>query len=106
MKYHLEIHQMDVSTPFLGLDLEDEIYMHPPQQYFGLVQTGRLTKTLRKMVLHFRKSLYGLKQSSHIWYSTFQDFMISIAFVASRMDGGLFVLHDKDQGIVVAAVVR
>ena len=57
------------------------------------------------MVLHLRKSLYGLKQSSHIWYGTFTDFLISIGFVASRVNGGLFVLHDKDQGIVVAAVV-
>jgi len=31
--------------------------------------------------------------------------MISIAFVTSRVDGGLFLLHDKDQCIVVAAVV-
>jgi hypothetical protein len=29
-KYHLEIHQMDVCMAFLGVDLEEEIYMHPP----------------------------------------------------------------------------
>jgi len=94
-KYDLEIHQMDVCTAFLGVDLEEEIYMHPPQGYFYLVQTGRLTKTLRKMVLRLRKSLYGLKQSSHVWYGTFEDFVISIGFVASLADGGLFVLHNK-----------
>ena len=80
--------------------------MHPPQGYFRLVQTGRLTKTSRKMVLRLRKSLYGLKRSSHVCYGTFKDFVISIGFVASRVDGGLFVLHDtEDHGIVVAAVV-
>jgi len=26
--------------PFLAVDLEEEIYMHPPQGYFHLVQTG------------------------------------------------------------------
>ena len=57
------------------------------------------------MVLRLRKSLYGLKQSSHVWYGTFKDFVISIGFLASRVDGGLFVLHDKDQGLVIAAVV-
>jgi hypothetical protein len=31
--------------------------------------------------------------------------MISIGFKASRVDGGLFVLHNKDQVIVVAAVI-
>jgi hypothetical protein len=30
-KYELEIQQIDVCTAFLGVDLEEEIYMHPPQ---------------------------------------------------------------------------
>jgi hypothetical protein len=51
-------------------------------------------------------SLYVLKKSSHVLYGTFKDFVISIGFVASRVDAGLFVLHDmEDHGIVVAAVV-
>jgi len=97
-KYHLQIHQMDVCTAFLGVDLEEEISMHPPQQYFHLLQNGSrlndpwLTKTSRKMLLRLRKSLYGLKQSSHVWYGTFKEFVISIGFVASRVDAGLFVL--------------
>ena len=57
------------------------------------------------MVLRLRNCLYGLKQISHVWYGTFKYFGISIGFVASHVDGGLFVLHDQDQGIVVAAVV-
>ena len=105
-KYHLNIHQMDVCTAFLGVDLEDDIYMHPPQGYFCFVQTGRLTKTSRKMVLRLRKSLYGLKQSSHVWYGTFTDFVISIGFVASRVDRGPFVLHNKDQDIVAAVILQ
>jgi len=61
-KYDLEIHQMDVCTAFFGADLEKEIYMHRPQGYFGLVQTGSRYydpkwKTLGKMVLRLRKSL-------------------------------------------------
>jgi len=60
VKYDLEIHQMDVCTAFLGVDLGEEISMHLPQGYFRLVQTGsryndpRLEKTPRKMVLRLR----------------------------------------------------
>jgi len=109
-KYDLEIHQMDVCTASLGVDLEEEIYMHQPQGYCRVVQTGSRyydpwSKTSRKMVLCLRKSLYGLQQSSHVWYGTFKEVVISIGFLASRVDGGLFVLHDMDQAIVVAAVV-
>jgi len=44
-KYNLENHQMDVCKALLGVDLEEEIYMHPTQGYFCLLQTGRLTNT-------------------------------------------------------------
>jgi len=109
-KYNLEIHQMDVCTAFLGVDLEDESYMHPPQGYFRLLQAGSRyynprSKTSRKMVLRLRKSLYGLKQSSHVWYGTFKDFVITIRFVALRVDRGLFLLHNKDQDMVAAVVL-
>jgi len=110
-KYDLEIHQMDVCTAFLGVDLEEEIYMHPLQGYFRLLQTRsrynnpRSSKASRKMVLRLRMSLYGLKQSSHGWYGTFKEFVISIGFMVSRVDGGLFVLHNKDQDIAAVVVL-
>jgi hypothetical protein len=58
------------------------------------------------MVLRLRRSLCGLKQSLQIWYGTFKDFVISIGLKASRVDGGLFQLHNKDQHILVTAVVH
>jgi len=90
-KYDLEIHKMDVCTAFLGFDLGEEIYMHQPQGYYRLVQTGSrhndpMSKTSRKMVLRLRKTSSGLKQSSHGWYGTFKDVVISIGFVTSRVD--------------------
>jgi len=108
-KYDLEIHQMDVCLAFLGVGLEEEIYMHPPQGCFCLLQNGTrfkdptLTKTLWKIVLHLRKSLYGLKQSSQVGYSTCKDFVIWIRFVVSLVDGGRFVLEDQRK--LIAAVV-
>ena len=52
------------------------------------------------MVLRLRTSAYELKQSSHVWYGTYKDFMISIGFVTSRVYGGLFVLNNNNQDIV------
>jgi hypothetical protein len=86
-KYDFEIHPMDVYTAFLGVDLEDEIYMHPPQGYFRWVYTGRLTETSWNMVLRLRKSHYGRNESSHVWYSTLKDLMISIGFVPTVVNG-------------------
>jgi hypothetical protein len=44
-----------------------------------------------------------MKQASHVCYRALKDFVISIGFVASDVDGGLLLL--EDQGTVVTAVV-
>jgi len=95
---------------FLGVDFEEEIYMHPLEVYFPLLQNGNRytdleSKSSRKMVLLLRKSLYGLKQSCHSWYENYKDVVISIGFEASCVEGGMSMLHHNDERIVVAAVV-
>jgi hypothetical protein len=110
-KYVFGIHQLHVCVTFLGVDLEEEVYMHPPQGYFCLLQNGSCyndprSKNSRKIVLRLRRSLCGLKQSSYVWCGTFKEFVMLFGFVASRVDREYFVLCDKkDHGIVVAAVI-
>jgi hypothetical protein len=58
------------------------------------------------MILRFRKSHYGLKQSLDIWYGTFKDVVISFGLGALCVDGVLFVHHhNKDHGIVESTVI-
>jgi hypothetical protein len=111
-KYYLEIAEMDVCMASFGVDLEDEIYMHQPQGYLCLIQHGsrynnsRLTKTSRKMILCLRKSLDGLKQFSHVWYGTVKYCVISIGFMASCVNRGLFVLHNQNQDIIPTVILH
>jgi hypothetical protein len=49
-----------------------------------------------------RKSLDGLKQSLHVWYCSFTEFVIWIGLGAPGDNGGLLVIEDHD--IVIAAV--
>jgi len=85
--YHLTIHPIDECTVFLGVDLEDMIYMHPQQVYFHMLQTGSrynhswFRMTLWKIVLLLRNSLSNLKRSLQIWYGAFKDFVMSIGFI-------------------------
>ena len=53
--YDLEIHQMDVKTTFLNVELEEEIYIEQPEVF---VVPGK-----EKKVCKLIKSLYGLKQA-------------------------------------------
>ena len=59
------IHQMDVKTPFLNGDLEEEIYMLQPK---GCIIPGQENK-----VCKLNKSLYGLKQAPKQWHEKFDN---------------------------------
>eukprot|EP00253_Pinus_taeda_P001525 PITA_01525 len=63
----LHLEQLDVKTPFLHGDLEEEIYMQQPQGYE--------VKGKEKLVCRLKKSLYGLKQAPRQWYLKFDKFM-------------------------------
>ena len=52
--HNLLVHQMDVKTPFLNGDLDEEIYMNQPEGFIVLGQEQKVCKLI--------KSLYGLKQ--------------------------------------------
>jgi hypothetical protein len=56
-KLNLEAHHLDIETTFLNGTLDEEIYMKAPD---GL-EAG--SDDLWKL----KKSLYGLKQASHVW---------------------------------------
>jgi len=110
-KNDLGIHQLDVWMVLLVVELEEEISMHPLQGYVCLPQNGsryndpRLTKTSCRLVLHWRRSLYGLKHSSHVWYATFKDLLIWIGLLAVQCNKGLFLHHNTDQCVAIAAVI-
>ena len=55
----LEIDQMDIKTAFLHGDLDEEIFMFPPDG-FPTKEPGCVWK--------LKKSIYGLKQAARMWY--------------------------------------
>jgi len=81
-----KIHQLDIHNAFLNGVLIEEVYMKQPP---GFVDT-----TLPSHVCRLHKSLYGLKQAPRAWYIRLSDFLLSIGFLASKVDTSLFILSD------------
>ena len=79
------IHQMDVKSAFLNGMLDEEIYMEQPQ---GFIVAGMENK-----VCKFKKSIYGLKQASHIWNLQFHGFLLKLGFKQTSSDAGVYVMH-------------
>jgi len=67
VSFDFEVENMDVKTTFLHGDLEEEIYM---KQLEGFMVKGK-----KELVCKLKNSLYGLKQSTWMWYQKFDTFI-------------------------------
>ena len=83
--------QMDVKTAFLNGDLDEEIYMRPPEGYPS------------DSLLKLRKGLYGLKQAPRQWNKKLVTFLKKLGFNQCSSDECLFVLR-KGKNILFMAV--
>jgi hypothetical protein len=75
-----DIHQFDIKTAFLhGVLPPEEInYMEQP---LGFEEPGK-----KGWVMQLIKSIYGMKQASHIWNKTFHDTVCSWGFHRMKKD--------------------
>ena len=66
------LYQMNVKSPFLNGEIEEEVYVLQP---LGFEDQKNLD-----MVYRLHKALYGLKQASRAWYETLKDFLLKKGF--------------------------
>ena len=78
----LELDQLDVKTAFLHGELDELIYMQPPEGFGEGIKDGQ--------VCLLKKSLYSLKQSPRQWYKRFDKYMLDIGFNWSSHDGCVY----------------
>jgi len=70
----LYISQMDCSNAYIQGDADCEIYLRPPPGFVKRDAEGR------PMALKLKKSIYGLKQSGHIWHRTLVEHLLSMGY--------------------------
>ena len=70
VKLNLEAHHLDIKTAFLNGTLDEEIYMQAPDG----IDTGNSN------IWKLQKSLYGLKQASHVWNKLLDNMLKKLSF--------------------------
>lgn len=94
-KFDLQIDQMDAVTAFLHGKLDEDIFMLQPQGY-----SDGTSK-----VCHLRKSLYGLKQASHVWNAKLNAALLDFGLTRSKQDPCIYYKRNGRKLLVVAIYV-
>ena len=95
--HKLSIHQMDVKTPFLNGDLEEEIYMLQPKGCIILGQENKVCK--------LNKSLYGLKQAPKQWHEKFDNALLKNRFLSVEVDKCVYTKCTKKECVIIVLYV-
>jgi len=80
-----KIISFDVKTAFLYGELEEDVYMYPPEGY-----------NYKRKILKLKKALYGLKQAPLRWNIKFTDFLKEKGFIPLKSEQCLFKRIDND----------
>ena len=85
----LEIEQMDMITAFLNGDVDKEIYVEQPEGY-----------KKNNKVCKLRWSLYGLKQSPHLWNKKIDGYLRKIRFKRCINDPCIYTMTGNEMVII------
>ena len=86
----LELEQLDVKTAFLHRDLEEDIYMSQPADFLVMGEKSHL-------VCRLKKSLYGLKQASRMWYQKFDSYIRQFGYHRSDSEPRMYTRQLADE---------
>lgn len=96
--FDLDIDQMDVKTAFLYGLIDQLVYVEIPK--------GTESATNRDMVCKLLKALYGLRQSSRLWYKRLSNFFLEkLGLRRINADHSIFVTNAGLDGPVVTTFV-
>lgn len=90
------VEQIDVKNAYVNCDLEDVVYMKPPEG-LKLRRSGS--------VLKLKKSLYGLKQSGNKWNKCINELLSNMKFERLKSEPCIYKRGEKRAMVILALYV-
>ena len=96
VKLGLSIHHLDVVTAFLNGKLKENVFMEIPE--------GFNDKSLsnKNKVLKLNKAVYGLKQSSRVWYKQVENVLVNLNYKKSEYEPCIFIKREGSFMTIIA----
>lgn len=96
VQWDMDITHLDVTTAFLNGHLKENIYMSIPEGFVS---------ECNGKVLKLKRAIYGLKQSSLVWYEKVRDSLCNLGFKISKFEPCLFTKISGNVKIIVTVYV-
>ena len=85
----LEMRLMDVVTAYLYGSLDSDIYMKIPEGFRMPEAYNSRSRNLYSIKL--QRSLYGLKQSGHMWFNHLSEYLIKEGYINNLICSCVFI---------------
>jgi transposase InsO family protein len=92
---NMHVNHLDVKTAFLHGELQEEIFMEPPE---GYTKRGN-------MVYKLKKAIYGLKQAAKAWNEKIESILTTDGYKQSEADPCLFTKRKNNVEIIIIVYV-
>jgi hypothetical protein len=100
----LQVHQLDFTSAYLNGEIEEEVFMEVPSDFYDILNEKESRKFRGNKVCLIRKALYGLKQSSgRQWYKKLDEKLKQQKLKPLNSDPCVYI--NKEDGNIVIVVI-
>jgi hypothetical protein len=99
----LQVHQLDFTSAYLNGEIEEEVFMEVPSDFYDILNEKESRKFRGNKVCLIRKALYGLKQSGGQWYKKLDEKLKQQKLKPLNSDPCVYI--NKEDGNIVIVVI-
>ena len=99
----LEMHLMDVVTAYLYGSLDSDIYMKIPEGF--RMPDAYNSRPCNLYSIKLQRSLYGLKQSRHMWYNRLSEYLVKEGYINDPICPCVFIKKSESGFAIIVVYV-